>query len=87
MKMYKFFAEWCEPCSALDETLKQVEFLPEIEHVDVDKEENISKIVQFGVQSIPALVLLSDSGNFVSLYGNSSLEKVKEFVQNAQKVG
>ncbi len=53
-----FFATWCGPCRMLGPILEKVESEIKVVKIDTDKFEDIAR--DFGVMSIPTLVLLED---------------------------
>ena len=57
-----FYAEWCGPCHAMKPVLEKIEKeyagKINISKVDVDKES--VKASQFGIMSIPTLIVLKD---------------------------
>ncbi len=57
-----FYADWCGPCKMLSPVLEQLDKEYEnkvnIVKVDVDVEHGLAR--QFGVQSIPTLILFKD---------------------------
>jgi len=75
-----FWAEWCGPCKTfgpiLEETLTKYKQQIQLEKVDVDKQQDLA--AQFGVQSIPTIVLLKDgkiAGASQGAMTGSQLEK------------
>lgn len=56
-----FWAEWCGPCRALAPTLDQVsaELAGKLKVVKLDVDSNPVVTRQFGIQSIPTLILFS----------------------------
>ena len=65
-QLMRFHAEWCMPCKASAPAWKKFKegnpSLFDYVDVDVDKEPALAKT--FGVQSVPALVLIEDDKNF-----------------------
>ena len=51
-----FFANWCGPCKMLAPVLEKVESDVKVVKVDTDEFEDLSR--EYGVMSIPTLVLL-----------------------------
>jgi thioredoxin 1 len=61
MKLLKFYAEWCGPCKALSMVIngaKDKINIP-VEEIDIDKE--IMTSVEYGVRSVPTMILLDDN--------------------------
>ncbi len=54
-----FWAEWCGPCKMLAPILDQIadEYKGRVQIAKLDVEENQSIAMQFGVRSIPTLIL------------------------------
>lgn len=78
MKVLKFSAAWCGPCSALTKTLKEMENLPEIEHVDIDG--NIALATSFGIRSVPTLIIVDENEKEIKrLTGYANKQKLEEF--------
>lgn len=53
-----FFATWCGPCKMLAPVLEKTESNIKVIKVDTDEFEDLSR--EYGVMSIPTLVLLED---------------------------
>jgi thioredoxin 1 len=65
MKLLKFYAPWCAPCKGLSVVMAGAEDkinLP-IEEVNID--EDIDTALQYGVRSVPTLVIVDDQGNLL----------------------
>lgn len=80
MKLLKFQASWCGPCKRLTENLQHVNFPYEVQEIELD--DNLDLAVEYGVRSVPRLILLDDEGNQVAATGTpSSMDSfIEEFV-------
>ena len=75
MKILKFFASWCKPCSALSETLKNAN----IEHESIDVSSDTDLTEKYDIRSIPTLVIIDENGNEVGrILGSKSKEQILE---------
>ena len=60
MKLLKFEASWCGPCKALTKLMESTQLPVPIEVIDVD--ESAAVAAQYGIRSVPTLVLVDDAG-------------------------
>ena len=54
-----FWAEWCGPCKLLSPILEEVSNILDIKIYKVNVDENPSLAGQFGIKSIPTIVILA----------------------------
>ena len=72
-----FYADWCGPCQALGQILEELEGVPVLK-INVDTFAEIAQ--EFGVMSIPTIILFQDGEQVKKNVGLVSLEKLKSFV-------
>lgn len=76
-----FFATWCGPCRILGPILENV--AGEVKDVDVfkvDVDENEQTAKDFGVMSIPTIVLLKDGKEIARNVGLMNYDDLLEFI-------
>lgn len=62
MKAIKFEASWCQPCKNMSRVLDGIkeQLTVPIEAVDIDENADLAK--QYGIRSVPTMVLVDDGG-------------------------
>lgn len=76
-----FFATWCGPCKMLTPVLEQLaNEMPEIEilKIDVDQVSDVAK--EYGIMSIPTLILFKDGVKQNTQVGFMNINQLKSFV-------
>ena len=77
-----FYADWCGPCKMLSPILEEIgneRSSVKIVKVNVDEEENIAR--EYGIMSIPTLVLFENGSLKKSQTGFLPKEQVLEFME------
>lgn len=85
-RVIDFHAEWCGPCKQQEPILEDLEEeygdTIDFDDVDVDEEQDVAS--QYGVRSIPTIVIEDDDGNpverFVGLTDKDQIEEALEQV-------
>lgn len=73
-----FYANWCGPCKMIAPELERVESNIKVVKVDVDEFEELAR--EYGVMSIPTLVLFDDSKELKRSIGFMDQEKIQKFI-------
>ena len=74
-----FFATWCGPCKMLSPVLEKVESDIKVVKVDTDLFEDLAR--EYGVMSIPTLVLFSKGKEVKRNIGFLDKGRVEEFLK------
>lgn len=73
-----FYADWCGPCQRMGEVL---ETMDDINILKVNTDEHNELALNFGVMSIPTLILFKDGNEVGKLIGLQSREDIESFVK------
>lgn len=74
-----FFTKQCAPCKILDTTLKEIDDQNQnITICKVDIEEQIDIAINFGIMSVPSIIILKNNNVLKKISGL----KDKDFIQN-----
>ena len=76
-----FYATWCGPCKMLSPVLDDLsdEIDIDIIKIDVDKHNDLAR--QYGVMSIPTLILFENNNEVKRTLGFMDKDKIKEFIK------
>ncbi len=75
-----FYANWCGPCKMLSPILEKVSSDIKAIKVDVDKFEKLSR--EYGIMSIPTVILFENGEEVKRNIGFMSQEQVEKFISN-----
>jgi thioredoxin 1 len=80
-----FWAEWCGPCRAIAPSLEELgtEFAGKLEIVKVNIDENPMTPSQFGVRSIPMLILFKDGKPAATQIGAVPKSALKAWIEKS----
>ena len=73
-----FYASWCGPCKMLSPVLEKISNDIKVVKVDVDKYQDLAR--EYGVMSIPCLILFEDNKEIKRNIGFIPEPKLKEFI-------
>lgn len=80
-----FFATWCGPCKMLapvvEELSTEYEGKAKIAKLDVDQASHVAG--EFGVQSIPTIIIFKDGQEVDRMIGFQGKEVLKDHIDNA----
>ena len=77
-----FSAGWCGPCRMLAPILEELsdELDGSVDFFNADVDENIGLAQQYGISSIPALILFKDGAPVSSMVGFRPKDALREFI-------
>jgi len=79
-KVIRFTATWCGPCKALKTVLDQVKTDVPIEVIDIDEQPDLA--TEFGIRSVPTLVMMEDNVATKRLIGLKTIQEVEAFIHD-----
>jgi thioredoxin 1 len=79
MKVLKFSAEWCTPCKQMTEWLKTQSYDCDI--VELPIETNQEMVQQYGIRSVPTLIMLNEDGTVKKTVVGFNKPKLEAFLQ------
>lgn len=78
-----FFATWCGPCRMLGPVLEDMaNDRDSIDIVKVDIDESMNLARQFGIMSVPTLILFKDGQVVAKTGGFQPKESIQQFIDN-----
>jgi thioredoxin 1 len=79
-KIIRFTASWCGPCQMLAKTLEEVNSKLPIEVIDIDVHSELA--IEFGIRSVPTLVIVEDNVPSKRLVGNKTKQELEAFIND-----
>lgn len=78
-QLIKFSASWCQPCKSLAGNFKYVD-LKDVELKEIDIDENMELAQQYGIRSVPTMVLLNDGQEVGRKTGVLMADQIESFI-------
>ena len=76
-KVLRFTASWCGPCKMLAKNLEEINTSIPIEVVDIDVEQDTA--IDYGVRSVPTLIMLDENIEVKRIVGMQSLKQLEDW--------
>jgi len=86
MKIYKFYADWCQPCKVqtklLEDLCEKVEIIP----INIEEESSSELCELYGVKSLPTLVLTDEFGDIIKIWhGVTHPKEISEAIDKLEE--
>ena len=78
-RILRFTASWCGPCKSLAMNLESANLTLPIEVVDIDTHSDVAQ--EYGVRSVPTLVMLDENIEIKRLVGSRTVNELQEWAQ------
>jgi len=78
-KVLRFSASWCQPCKAMAMLLKDIDTNLPIEVIDIDEQSDLA--VEYGIRSVPTLVMIDENIEVRRVVGLMTKEKLKNWIE------
>lgn len=77
-----FWAEWCGPCRAIGPKLEEIaqEMGAKVKIMKVDVDNNQNTPAQYGIRSIPTMILFKGGKAVDQIMGNHPKESIVDFI-------
>ena len=80
-----FWAPWCGPCKMIAPVLEEIanEYNGKVKVVKINIDENQTTPTNYGVRSIPTLILFKDGNEVEKIIGAQSKENLKQMIDKS----
>jgi thioredoxin 1 len=78
MKVLRFTSEWCGPCKIFEKTLEDVDTQIPIEIIDINDNRDLA--AEYGIGSVPTLVMLDGDIEVKRFSGMKSKDELSEWL-------
>lgn len=94
MKVYKFSAEWCQPCHTMAPIFENISMNPmfngiEFIEIDIDTTEEYKLVSNWKIKNIPTFIIADDNNNPIKRVSGTMPEEyltnlIKETIESCQ---
>ena len=79
-----FFATWCGPCKMMEPVISKIaeEYKGKVKVCKLNVDDENELAIQYGISSIPTLILFKDGKQINSLIGLSSKSEIDSMINN-----
>ena len=78
-RILRFTASWCGPCKSMAMNLETANLGLPIEVVDIDIHSDVA--AEYGVRSVPTLVLLDENIQIDRIVGTKTVNQLQEWIK------
>ena len=78
-KVLRFSASWCQPCKAMAKLLDDIDTNLPIEVIDIDEQSELA--VDYGIRSVPTLVMIEENVEVKRMVGLVAKDKLKNWIE------
>lgn len=87
MKLYKFYADWCQPCKTqsklLEDLVEKIEIIP----INIEDESSEELCQMYGVKSLPTLVLTDEFKDVIKIWhGVTHPKEISEAIDKLEEL-
>lgn len=78
MRILRFTAEWCQPCKMLAKTIENANIDIPVEVIDIDTNTEVAQ--EFGIRSVPTMILLDGNIEVKRVLGSMTPEALTRWI-------